>query len=111
MDEARQAGTALVGFSPEMAEQERALKAFLYARMYRSPPILAIQAEAKKILAALFAAYRDRPDLLPGGWRIDDYDRVAGLRRIGDFVAGMTDRYAVARYRELVGEPAIPELV
>ena len=84
---------------------------FLYARMYRSPPILAIQAEAKKILAGLFAAYRDAPELLPPAWRIEEDDSVARLRHIGDFVAGMTDRYAVARYRELVGEPAIPELV
>jgi dGTPase len=110
-DDVRQAGTALAGFASEMAEQERALKTFLYARMYRSPPILAIQSEAKKILAGLFAAYRDRPDLLPPGWRIEVADPVAGLRRIGDFVAGMTDRYAVARYRELVGEPKLPELV
>ena len=111
VDDVRQAGAALVGFSAEMAGQERALKTFLYARMYRSPPILAIQAEAKAILSGLFAAYRDRPDQLPPGWRIEDADPIAGLRRIGDFVAGMTDRYAVARYRELVGEPVLAELV
>jgi dGTPase len=109
--EVRRAGRPLVAFSAATAEEERALKAFLYARMYRSPPILAIQAEAKKLLAGLFAAYRDDPDLLPAPWRAESVDEVGQIRRIGDFIAGMTDRYAVARYRELVGEPALPDLV
>jgi dGTPase len=106
----RRAGRSLVGFSAAMAAEEKQLKTFLYARMYRSPPILAIQAEAKTILADLFAAYRGDPSLLPPAWRGEEDDPVPALRRIGDFVAGMTDRYAVARYRELVGEPALPEL-
>ncbi|HEX4738441.1 MAG TPA: deoxyguanosinetriphosphate triphosphohydrolase [Allosphingosinicella sp.] len=109
-DDVRCASRSLVGFSADVAAEEKQLKAFLYARMYRSPPILTIQAEAKAILAGLFAAYRADPSLLPPAWRGDEEDRVAALRRIGDFVAGMTDRYAVARYRELVGEPALPEL-
>jgi dGTPase len=107
-DGVRLAGRPLVGFSAAMAEEEQALKAFLYARMYRSPPVLAIQAEAKKLLAGLFAAYRDDPSLLPEPWRGEDADDVSRLRRIGDFIAGMTDRYAVSRYRELVGNPALP---
>ena len=111
VDEVRVAAGPLVGFSPVMAAEEQALKTFLYARMYRSPPILTIQAEAKTLLAGLFAAYRDDPSLLPSAWRGEEGDPTAATRRIGDFIAGMTDRYAVARYRELVGEPALPELV
>jgi dGTPase len=110
-EEVRGAGRPLAGFSEAMAEEERALKAFLYARMYRSPQILAIQAEAKTLLAGLFAAYRDDPGRLPLAWRGDSADPVAHLRQIGDFIAGMTDRYAVARYRELIGEPALADLV
>jgi dGTPase len=110
-DEVRSAGRALVGFSPEMAAEEQALKTFLYARMYRSAAVLAVQAEAKKLLAGLFDAYRDDPSLLPPAWRADDMDGTARLRRIGDFIAGMTDRYAVARYRELIGEPMLSDLV
>ena len=109
-DDVRRAGRPLVGFSAEMAGQERALKTFLYARMYRSPPILAIQAEAKKLLTELFAAYRSDMSLLPPSWRGEEGDHIASVRRIGDFIAGMTDRYAVSRYRELIGEPALPEL-
>ncbi|HEY1607131.1 MAG TPA: deoxyguanosinetriphosphate triphosphohydrolase [Allosphingosinicella sp.] len=109
VDDVRNAGRPLVGFSAEMAAEEKALKAFLYARMYRSPPILAIQAEAKKLLAELFAAYRSDPSLLPPAWRGGEDDPTARVRRTGDFIAGMTDRYAVSRYRELIGVPGLPE--
>ncbi len=110
LDDIRGAGRPLVGFSSAMAGEEKGLKTFLYARMYRSPPILAIQAEAKTLLAALFDTYRADPSLLPSSWQGDDLDDVAAVRRIGDFIAGMTDRYAVSRYRALIGEPALPEL-
>ncbi len=108
-DDVRAAGRPLAGFSSEMAEHERQLKTFLYARMYRSPPILAIQSEAKKVLAALFAAYRSDPSLLPPEWRSESGDDVAITRTIGDFIAGMTDRYAIRRHRELVGPVELPE--
>jgi len=107
--EVRAAGRPLAGFSPGMTEQERQLKTFLYARMYRSPPILAIQDQAKKVLAGLFAAYRADPSLLPPSWQSPDEDEVALTRRIGDFIAGMTDRYAISRYRDLVGPIDMPE--
>jgi dGTPase len=108
-EDARYAGRALAGFSEGMAEEERQLKAFLYAKMYRSPPILEIQREAKKLLGGLFAAYRTDPDLLPDAWKAADADPVALTRRIGDFIAGMTDRYAINRYREIVGPVELPE--
>jgi dGTPase len=105
----RGAGRPLAGFSAAVAEEERQLKAFLYAKMYRSPPILAIQNEARKVLAGLFAAYRADPGLLPPQWRLQDADDTAATRRVGDFIAGMTDRYAINRYRELVGPVDMPE--
>ncbi len=108
-DEVRAAGIALAGFSDPVAEEERQLKAFLYARMYRSPPIVAIQSEARKVLSGLFSAYRAEPNLLPEQWRVDGLDDVAATRRTGDFIAGMTDRYAITRYRELVGPVDLPE--
>ena len=108
-DDVRSAGAPLAGFSAEMREHERQLKAFLYARMYRSEPILAIQEEAKKVLAGLFAVYREDPGLLPSGWQVGTSDEVSTLRRICDFIAGMTDRYAIARHRELVGPVELPE--
>jgi dGTPase len=108
-DQVRAAGRPLAGFSEMMAEEERQLKTFLYARMYRSGPVLAIQEQAKKVLASLFEAYLADPTLLPAWWQGELADRTARLRRIGDFIAGMTDRYAISRYRELVGPLDMPE--
>ena len=107
-DDVRAAGRALSGFSDAMAAQERALKTFLYARIYRSPPILAIQDASKGVLARLFDAYRNDPKLLPPEWAAPD-DAVGCIRRIGDFVAGMTDRYAISRHEQLVGPVELPE--
>jgi dGTPase len=92
-----------------MASAERALKRFLHARMYSAPPVLAVRDEAQRILAGLFAAYRDDPARLPSGWLADASDPTATLRSIGDFIAGMTDRYAIRQYREIVGEIELPE--
>ena len=61
------------------------------------------------MLAGLFAAYRDDPARLPPEWRPASADPAAVLRAVGDFIAGMTDRYAVRRYRELVGPVALSE--
>lgn len=108
-DDVRAAGGSLCGFSGRMAAQERELKTFLYARIYRSQPILAIQEASKSVLARLFAAYRDNPRLLPPEWSAPEDDRVQCIRRIGDFIAGMTDRYAIARHEELVGPVELPE--
>ena len=108
-EDVRYAGQALANFSEELAEEERQLKSFLYANMYRSPPILEIQREAKKLLGGLFAAYRSDPDLLPDAWKVVDGNPIALTRRIGDFIAGMTDRYAINRYREIVGPVELPE--
>ena len=89
------------------AAEERALKAFLHARMYDAPSVQAVREEAQTMLARLFEAYRADPALLPAEWRPDTDDRIAVLRAIGDFIAGMTDRYAVRRYEELVGPTAL----
>jgi dGTPase len=99
----RAAGRPLAGFSPGLAAEERALKAFLHARMYEAPEVEAVRDEAQAILAALFAAYRDDPGRLPVEWRPAAPGPVAVARAVCDFIAGMTDRYAVRRYEELIG--------
>ncbi len=108
-DDVRTAGRALCGFSEGMADQERELKTFLYAEVYRSSPILAIQDASKAVLSRLFAAYRDDPSLMPVEWTAPTDDKVQCLRRICDFVAGMTDRYAISRHEELIGPVELPE--
>jgi dGTPase len=103
IEEVRAAGRQLAGFSPEMAAGERALKRFLYARMYDAEAVKAVRVEAQAILTKLFAAYRENPNLLPEPWRPASDDPVAVARRVSDFIAGMTDRYAVRRYEDLFG--------
>ena len=93
-----------------MAAQERALKRFLHARMYEAPEVRAVRVEAQAILAGLFAAYRADPARLPAEWRPESGDPVAVARRIGDFIAGMTDRYAVRRYEEFFGPSRLHDI-
>jgi dGTPase len=108
-EDVRAGGRQLAGFSGPIAAEERQLKTFLYARMYNSAPVTGVRREAQGVLARLFAAYRDDPRRLPEEWRPGAADETARLRRIGDFIAGMTDRYAIARHRELVGPVELPE--
>jgi len=108
IDDVRAAGRALAGFSAALAEEERALKAFLYARLYNSPTLIPVRDEAQRVVAGLAAAYRADPALLPAGWQRDPGE-THRLRAIGDFIAGMTDRFAIARHEELVGPVALPD--
>jgi dGTPase len=109
VDDVRGAGRPLVAFSEAMRGQERELKTFLHAHMYDAPPVKAVKAEAQAVLSALFAAYREDPGLLPAEWRPGPDDPVTTLRAIGDFIAGMTDRFAIKRHEELVGPVGLPE--
>jgi len=107
IEEVRAAGRPLAGFSAEMAEGERALKSFLHALMYEAASVRAVRAEAQRLLAGLFDAYRADPGLLPSEWR--PLDEAGAVRAIGDFIAGMTDRYAIRQYRDLIGPVDLPE--
>jgi dGTPase len=108
-DEVRAASGPLVAFSEAMRGRERDLKTFLHARMYDAPRVKAVKEEAQAVLSALFAAYRDDPGRLPPEWQPAAGDSVTTLRAIGDFIAGMTDRFAIKRHVELVGPANLPE--
>ncbi len=108
--DARGAGRQLVGFSPRMAEEERALKRFMYATLYHSPSQPAVAGAARGLHARLFAAYAAEPALLPEEWRAALPEaEPQRTRHIADFIAGMTDRYAIARHRDVVGPVEMPE--
>ena len=110
VEEVRAAGRSLAGFSDKMHADERALKAFMYANLYHHPRQLAVADLAKTIISGLFAAYAADPATLPETWRATlPADEPHRSRHIGDFIAGMTDRYAASRYRELVGPVDLPE--
>jgi dGTPase len=107
MEEVRAAGRQLAGFSDALAAEERELKRFLYARLYGLPELMPIREEAQRVVADLAAAYRADPALLPPDWRSGG-DRVEQLRTLGDFIAGMTDRFAIARHEDIVGKVNLP---
>ncbi|MFL6720607.1 MAG: deoxyguanosinetriphosphate triphosphohydrolase family protein, partial [Sphingomonas sp.] len=107
IEEVRSAGRPLAGFSEPLASEERELKRFLYTRLYDLPQLKPIRAEAERAVANLAAAYRNDPKLLPATWQRGG-DDIQQLRTIGDFVAGMTDRFAIARHEELVGPVNLP---
>ncbi|MCY7397212.1 MAG: deoxyguanosinetriphosphate triphosphohydrolase [Sphingomonas bacterium] len=108
IDEVRAAGHQLVGFSTAMGAEERALKRHLYTHFYDSAPLTPIRREAQRIVADLAATFRARPDCLPEGWQRGEGE-TARLRAIGDYIAGMTDRFAIAQHEKLIGPVNLPE--
>ena len=110
VDDVRNADRKLVAFSPAMVEEERALKRFMYTNLYHHSRQLAAAEAAHGVVDGLFAAYRADPASLPAEWREGLPDEEPWRsRHIADFIAGMTDRYAIARYREIVGPADLPE--
>jgi len=107
IEDVRAAGKPLAGFSDGLAAEERELKRFLYARLYDLPELRPVRREAERVVANLAGAYRDNPALLPPAWQRDG-DAVRQSRNIGDFIAGMTDRFAIARHEEMVGPVSLP---
>jgi len=107
IEDVRTAGRELSGFSAALEAEERELKRFLYARLYGLPELQPIRMEAERVVADLAAAYQDDPTLLPQWWQ-GGGDEVQQRRTIGDFVAGMTDRFAIARHEELIGPVNLP---
>ena len=104
----RGAGHALVAFSPGLAADERRLKAFMYERLYYHPDQMAAATRAKQVVARVFDALHGDPARLPPSWlEAMPPDDPARSRHLADFIAGMTDRYAIDTYERLFGE--IPE--
>ena len=110
VDDVRHAAHPVGAFSPAMAEADRAIKGFLYPRMYRHDRIMRIMGDAERLVCALFARYLERPDDMPAEWAqiVDSGDAAARSRHIADFIAGMTDRYALMEHARLFD--STPEL-
>jgi dGTPase len=109
-EDVRSEGRTLACFSGELTQLEAEHKSFMYARLYHHPTQLAAAEWAREIVAGLFAAYAAKPGAMPQYWRETlPAEEPARARHIADFIAGMTDRYAIARYREMVGDVDLPE--
>jgi dGTPase len=99
-EDVRHADAPVGGFSAAMAEADRAIKGFLYPRMYRHPRVGRIMTEAEGVVCDLFAHYAAKPEDMPAEWahEAEACDEEGRMRRIADFIAGMTDRYALIEH-------------
>lgn len=106
--EVRAAGRQLAGFSPAMAAQERRLKSFMYERLYYHPEQIAAAEKARDVVARLFAAYAQDATLMPDDWlaRLPQHDPQRP-RVIADFIAGMSDRFAMQSVAKIYGEKPV----
>ncbi len=90
----------VIGFSEEMSRRNRELKDFLYNKMYRHYRVVRMQVKAERIVEEIFNAYREEPSTLPDQFQAFVNQR--GLERtICDYIAGMTDRYAIEEHQKL----------
>ncbi|MGY6552665.1 MAG: deoxyguanosinetriphosphate triphosphohydrolase [Erythrobacter sp.] len=102
--DARAAGRQLAGFSPAMAAQERRLKEFMYAELYYHPDQLAAAARAREVVARLYDALSGDAALMPAEWQARlPAAQPARARVIADFIAGMSDRFAIQTYQRIYG--------
>ena len=107
VDELQRLDHNVIGFSQEMQPRNRELKDFLYANLYRHPRVVRMQVKAERIICDLFNAYRSEPDILPQHVAAHIAER--GLERtICDYIAGMTDRYAVEEHQKLFDPTITP---
>ena len=112
VDDIRNHNEPLVGFPPEAAEAEAMIKIFLKERMYRHPRVMLVMAQAESVLFDLFARYQQSPHDFPAEWMPPhgeggESDSDSTLR-IGNFIAGMTDRFALTEHQRLF--PSTPDL-
>ncbi|MEO5577907.1 MAG: deoxyguanosinetriphosphate triphosphohydrolase [Sphingomicrobium sp.] len=107
IDEVRSCGRQLAGFSPELEAEERGLKRFLYERLYNSVVLTPVRQEAQRVITNLAATYRADPALLSDGWAGEGEQ--GRLRGIADYIAGMTDGFAIRAHERLVGPVELPD--
>lgn len=90
----------VIGFSEDMHRRNRELKDFLYANLYRHPRVVRMQVKAERIIENLFKGYLEEPSILP--YHVQGWIEERGLNRtICDYIAGMTDRYAVEEHSKM----------
>ena len=107
VDDIRAAGRPMVRFSDNVFADLKVIRAFLFRRMYRAPAVVEMRAQVTQVVAELFPFFMAHPGELPKQWR-KDVEAVAGdqtalARIVSDYIAGMTDRFALERHAQLIG--------
>ena len=104
LDDVHNAGTMLATFSPNFAASERRLKNFMYEKLYYHPGQLATAEKARDVVSRLYVAYEQDAELLANGWRASLPEaEPARSRHVADFIAGMTDRFAIDQCARIYG--------
>src|SRR6056297_1586831 len=107
-NEVRHLGRPVIRFSDAMWTDLQQIRDFLFTRMYRAPSVMAMRAKVTCVVEELFPFYLEKPEHLPDRWRNDveaAQDRTALARLVGDYIAGMTDRFALQQHARLLGGP------
>ncbi len=106
-EDVRLANSACVDFSPEMKKEVDALREFLFANMYRHHTLNRISYKVDQIIKGLFEAFMSKPETLPDPWQEKisdaggDSDKYVRARIVKDYIAGMTDRFAIREHSQL----------
>jgi dGTPase len=102
-DDIRAAGEPVVAFSRPFQDADAAIKGFLHPHMYRHPRLLAVREEAERVVRDLFGRFIAEPTAMPDEWQagLGGGDEARRARRVADYIAGMTDRYALHEHRRL----------
>jgi dGTPase len=107
VDELQRLPYNVVGFSEDMARRNRQLKDFLFNNLYRHYRVVRMATKAEQIVNRIFEAYHAEPSMLPT--HIQSQVEERGLERtICDYIAGMTDRFAIDEYQKLFDPAALP---
>ncbi|MDE2301066.1 MAG: deoxyguanosinetriphosphate triphosphohydrolase [Sphingomonadales bacterium] len=102
-EDVRRAPQPTAGFSAALAEEERRLKRFMYERLYYHPDQIEAATRAREVTASLFAAFSAEPALM-GNWAARlPADEPMRARHIADYLAGMTDRFAISTWTRITG--------
>lgn len=107
VEDIRNHGAPVIAFSDAFIEKLNVIRKFLFSRMYRAPSVMEKRAQVTKVVEALFPLFMQRTDLLPLAWQDDVKqlpDETAVARKVSDYIAGMTDRFALMEYERLMGE-------
>ncbi len=102
----RGAGRPMVQFSPEVWAQLKVIRRFLFERMYRAPAVVEMRVQVTQVVNELFPLFMSQPELLPKQWRKDvdaASDEIGLARIVADYIAGMTDRFALQTHQNLIG--------
>jgi dGTPase len=106
VDDLRRLGSPVIAFTEALEHDLTEIRSFLFTRMYRAPRVMAQRARVTRAVNELFPIYMDRPELLPQRWQGDVAtvaDETALARLVADYIAGMTDRFALQSHARLTG--------